>query len=92
MKKFIQNIVERVRRNALAFAVGLGLVGSSAFAEGTTPGLTEVNAAITDLQNAATAYAGVILPYIVAVGLAFIGISVVYLLFKVFRRFVGGGK
>lgn len=58
----------------------------------TTPGLTEVNSAISSLETAATDYASVILPYIVAVGLAFIGISVVYLLFKVFRRFVGGGK
>ena len=74
-------------------AAGALLAPFAAFAEGaTTPGLTEVNSAITSLETAATDYSGVILPYIVAVGLAFIGISVVYLLFKVFRRFVGGGK
>lgn len=73
--------------------LGASVAPVAAFADGaTTPGLTQVNTAITSLETAATDYAGVILPYIVAVGLAFIGISVVYLLFKVFRRFVGGGK
>lgn len=79
-------------KNKMLAVAGAVVAPFAAFADSTTPGLTEVNTAITSLETAATDYAGVILPYIVAVGLAFIGISVVYLLFKVFRRFVGGGK
>lgn len=98
MKKFIHGFTEFVRRHVRAFAVVLGLVGSSAFAEGSSASITPtsytvptaVNTAINDLAGAADGYATVILPYIAYVGLAFIGIAVVYLLFKVFRRFVGG--
>lgn len=51
-----------------------------------------VTTTVSQLETAATSYADVILPYIAAVGLAFIGITVVYLLFKVFKRFVSGGR
>lgn len=64
---------------------------ASSFAEGqayTVP--TAVTDAVTKLEGAADKYAEKILPYIANVGLAFIGIAVVYLLFKVFKRFVGG--
>ena len=73
-------------------AVLAAISPAAVFAEGTFTPDAAVTTAISSLESAATGYAGVILPYIVAVGLAFIGISVVYLLFKVFRRFVGGGK
>lgn len=60
-------------------------------AEGaSTVDTTAVSTAITSLEGAATSYAGIILPYIANVGLAFIGIAVMYLLFKVFKRFVSG--
>lgn len=78
------------------FLFALPFVGAtSALAEGevstvTVP--TAVTSAISNLESGAEAYADVILPYIVDVGIAFVGISVVYLLFKVFRRFVGGGR
>lgn len=62
---------------------------AAVMAEGFTPDAS-VTSAVSQLEAAATGYAGVILPYIVAVGLSFIGIAVIYLLFKVFRRFVGG--
>lgn len=72
--------------------VGVGLAHLSVYAEGeptyTVP--NAVNTAIGSLESAGTAYADKILPYIVNIGLAFIGIAVVYLLFKVFKRFVGG--
>lgn len=73
----------------------LGLAPVAALAEGEGPVVTvhpAVTTAIGNLETAAGNYATAILPYIVSVGLAFIGIAVVYLLFKVFRRFVGGGK
>lgn len=61
------------------------------FAEGTTVTVpSAVTDAVSTLEAGATAYADVILPYIAEVGLAFIGIAVIYLLFKVFKRFVGG--
>lgn len=74
--------------------------GVSAMAEGAGTGITptsytvpdSVNTAVNQLAGAADGYAAVILPYIAYIGLAFIGIAVVYLLFKVFRRFVGGGR
>lgn len=74
------------------FALGLAVLGMPAFAD---PDLSyqvpvSVDNTVTKLENAATAYADKILPYIAAVGLAFIGIAVVYLLFKVFKRFVSG--
>lgn len=78
-----------MKKSKILAAVVAASAAPAAFAEGyTVP--TEVTTAVTSLEGAATAYAGVILPYIVAVGLAFIGIAVLYLLFKVFKRFVGG--
>lgn len=72
-------------------ALGALLVPAASFADVVIPPVPDsVNNAITQLEGAATNYAAVILPYIAAVGLAFIGISVIYLLFKVFKRFVGG--
>lgn len=84
-------------KKMLMMAAGLGVPALS-FAEGTASSIsptsytvpTAVNTAINDLAGAADGYATVILPYIAYVGLAFIGIAVVYLLFKVFKRFVGG--
>lgn len=76
-------------KNKLAL-LGLGLASGVASAQESFTPPTAVTTTITSLENAATGYANIILPYIAAVGLAFIGISVVYLLFKVFRRFVGG--
>ena len=84
-------------KKMLMMAAGLGVPALS-FAEGTGSSIsptsytvpTAVNTAINDLAGAADGYATVILPYIAYVGLAFIGIAVVYLLFKVFKRFVGG--
>lgn len=49
-----------------------------------------VTDSVNDLAGAANAYSATILPYIAYVGLAFIGIAVVFLLFKVFKRFVSG--
>lgn len=79
-----------MKKKMLALGALLAPFAAMAEGESQTPGLTEVNTAITSLESAATAYAGVIMPYIVAVGLSFIGIAVIYLLFKVFKRFVGG--
>lgn len=78
------------------FLFALPFVGAtSALAEGEVSTVTvpsAVTSAISNLKSGAEAYADEILPYIVDVGIAFVGISVVYLLFKVFRRFVGGGR
>lgn len=72
----------------------LGLAAPmAALAEDPAPAVTvhpAVTTAIGNLETAASNYATAILPYIVSVGLAFIGIAVIYLLFKVFKRFVGG--
>lgn len=79
------------KKKMLAVLAALG--PAAAFAEGEATGTAvhpAVTTAITNLESAASNYATAILPYIVSVGLAFIGIAVIYLLFKVFRRFVGG--
>lgn len=79
-------------KKKMLIAGGLMASAASAFADGSTSTAVPaaVTSAITDLETAAGNYATAILPYIAAVGLAFIGISVVYLLFKVFKRFVSG--
>lgn len=62
---------------------------SAAMAEGyTVP--AAVTGAVTDLESAATGLAGAALPAVVQIGLPFIGIAVIYLLFRVFRKFAGG--
>lgn len=69
----------------------LPFVGFSAMAEGesyTVP--AAVTDAVTQLEGAATGLAGTALPAVVKIGLPFIGIAVIYLLFRVFRKFAGG--
>lgn len=77
-----------MKKKMLAFAALLVPAVTMADSSYTVP--AAVTSSISELEGAATSYAAVILPYIAAVGLAFIGISVIYLLFKVFKRFVGG--
>lgn len=83
--------MSKFQKFMLALAALL-LPAASSFAEGETAYTvpTAVTDAVTKLEGAADKYAEKILPYIANVGLAFIGIAVVYLLFKVFKRFVGG--
>ena len=81
-----------MKKKMLAALAALGLTGS-AFAEGepqayTVP--TAVTDSISQLEGAATSYANVIYPYIRNIGLAFVGIAVFYLLFRLWRRFAQG--
>lgn len=75
---------------ALAPAMGFAQ-GTGGTADTTAAAVPEaVNNAIATLETGATNYAAVIFPYIAKVGLAFVGIGVFYLLFRVWRRFAGG--
>lgn len=69
-------------------ALAEGTAGTADTAAATVP--TTVNDAVATLELAATNYAGVIFPYVAKVGLAFVGIGVFYLLFRLWRRFAGG--
>lgn len=81
-----------MKKKMLAFFAALGLVGNAMAqdAGGTYTVPTAVTESITQLEGAATSYAAVIYPYIRNVGLAFIGIGVFYLLFRLWRRFSQG--
>ena len=80
-----------MKKKFMAFLAAFGLVGN-ALAEGETAYQIPqaVTDSITQMEGAATSYAGVIYPYIRNVGLAFIGIAVFYLLFRLWRRFAQG--
>lgn len=51
---------------------------------------TAVTDAVSSLEGAASGMAETALPAVVQIGLPFIGIAVIYLLFRVFRKFAGG--
>ena len=75
----------------VAIVTVFGLVGSSLAQEsGTYTVPAAVTDSITQLEGAATSYANVIYPYIRNIGLAFVGIAVFYLLFRLWRRFAQG--
>jgi len=79
-----------MKKKMWAFLAAFGLV-SNALAEGEAYQVPQaVTDSITQLEGAATSYAAVIYPYIRNVGLAFIGIAVFYLLFRLWRRFAQG--
>lgn len=84
-KKERQNKMKKKTLAALAAVSPAAVMADSTFVA--PPAVTT---AVSTLEEAASGYAGIILPYIAAVGLSFIGIAVVYLLFKVFKRFVSG--
>lgn len=74
-------------KKKLLAVLALGPV--AALADGyTVP--ASVTGAVTDLTSASGALAGEALPAVVQIGLPFIGIAVIYLLFRVFRKFAGG--
>ena len=91
MKKMLAKLAAFSKKKALALLAVLGLVGSASAQEsGSYQVPTAVTESITELQGAATSYASVIYPYIRNIGLAFVGIAVFYLLFRLWRRFAQG--
>lgn len=84
--------MKKIKRYSLALAAALapamGFAQESGGTAVTVP--SAVTDAIATLENGAESYAAVIFPYIAKVGLAFVGIGVFYLLFRVWRRFAGG--
>lgn len=60
----------------------------AALAEYTVP--SAVTTAVTDMEAAATGLAGAALPAVAAIGLPFVGIAVIYLLFRVLKKFASG--
>lgn len=68
----------------LAF-VGAGLAPVASFAEGyTVP--AGVTTAISDAEAAATGLANAAIPAVAAIGMAFVGVALVWLLIKTIRR------
>lgn len=68
----------------LAF-VGAGLAPVASFAEGyTVP--AGVTTAISDAEAAATGLANSAIPAVAAIGMAFVGVALVWLLIKTIRR------
>lgn len=71
-------------RNTLAVAGSL--VGVSAFAEGSYTVPAGVTQAIADSQAAATALADAAIPGVAKIALAFVGITVVWLIVRAIRK------